>query len=272
MQNVIARAPLLCYHPADSSAIKQSPMQHSSRFIPQFLISVPQPCPYIPGRLERKAFTILQKPTAQRLHDSLSDQGFRRSQNIIYRPACLHCTACMSVRVATDRFAPSKSQKRTLRRNRHLQRRIGPPRASEEQYALFYRYLASRHRNGGMDRMTEREFAAMIERTPIDSRLVEYRDPKTETLVAVCLTDVLKNGVSMVYSFYAPEQMRRSLGVYMIMDHVALAREMRRPYVYLGYWVPRSAKMAYKARFSGLEVYARGTWKPFTQESDFTTA
>jgi arginine-tRNA-protein transferase len=217
--------------------------------------------------MERKLFTALQGDRAEVLNDALSKQGFRRSQNVLYRPSCAECSACLSARIRVADFTPSRSQRKALRRNSDLKRDATSPWATEDQYSLFRRYLDSRHADGGMADMDIFEFAAMIEETPVRSRVVEYTAPPAEgarrrQLTAVCLTDVLDDGLSMVYSFYAPNQERRSLGTHVILDHVALAREAGLPYVYLGYWVPGSRKMGYKANFSALEIYKDNRWQP----------
>lgn len=244
-------------------------MRHSLPTVPQFYVTAPQPCPYLPGRMERKLFTALQGDTGDRLNNALSKQGFRRSQNVLYRPSCSECAACLSARIVVADFTPSRTQRRTQRRNAHLTRRATSPWATEEQYALFRRYLDSRHADGGMADMDVFEFAAMVEETPVRTRVVEYVDSRNGDLVAVCLTDILDDGVSMVYSFYAPDRIPDSLGTFVILDHIALAREMGLPFVYLGYWVPGSTKMGYKARFSALEVYARGRWDRLAAPEDF---
>jgi len=246
-------------------------MRHTLPLAPQFYVTAPQTCPYLDGRMERKLFTALQGETAQQLNDSLSRQGFRRSQNVLYRPSCTECSACMSARIDVTRQVSTKSQKRVRRRNAHLTRNSSSPWASDEQYALFRRYLDARHADGGMADMDVFEFASMIEETPVRSRIVEYTDDETGTLAAVSLTDVLEDGVSMVYSFFDPDLERSSLGTYMILDHIAIAREAGLPYVYLGYWVPGSTKMGYKARFSGLEVYFNGKWKRVDDPEKFST-
>ncbi|MBK5935087.1 arginine-tRNA-protein transferase [Rhodovulum imhoffii] len=238
-------------------------MRHTLPLAPQFYVTAPQPCPYLPDRVERKLFTALQGDSAEPLNDTLSRQGFRRSQNVLYRPACADCTACLSARIRVADFTASRSQKRTLRRNRDLQRHSSTPWATEEQFSLFRRYLDSRHADGGMADMDIFEFAAMIEETPVRSRVVEYtRTAGTHgrVLEAVCLTDVLDDGLSLVYSFYNPDAARASLGTYIILDHIRIAQEAGLPYVYLGYWVPGSPKMGYKAGFSALDIYKRGHW------------
>lgn len=238
-------------------------MRHTLPLTPQFYVTAPQPCPYLEGRQERKLFTALQGEGAARLNDKLSQQGFRRSQNVVYRPSCSECNACMSARIRVADFKPSRTQSKVLKRNAHLQREAMSPWATEDQFALFRRYLEARHAEGGMADMDIFEFAAMVEETPIRSRVLEYWDRRdgTKHLRAVCLTDVLSDGLSMVYSFYDPDCLRDSLGTQIILDHVDIAREADLPYVYLGYWVPGSPKMGYKARFSGLELFRGGQWQ-----------
>lgn len=251
-------------------------MRHTLPIAPQFYVTAPQPCPYLDGRMERKLFTALQGDSAGRLNDTLSKQGFRRSQNVLYRPSCADCKACMSARIRVADFVLSKSQKRVLKRNAHLKSDPTSPWATEEQYALFRRYLDSRHADGGMADMDIFEFAAMIEETPIKSRVVEYSTPPEgkETrrhLTAVCLTDVLDDGLSMVYSFYEPGHEKNSLGTYIILDHIAIAQAAGLPYVYLGYWVPGSPKMDYKSKFSALEIYKDGRWEDIVDPAKHST-
>ncbi|SFP09828.1 arginyltransferase [Tranquillimonas alkanivorans] len=249
-------------------------MRHTLPIAPQFYVTAPQPCPYLEGRMERKLFTALQGEYAETLNDALSKQGFRRSQNVLYRPSCAECSACLSARIRVADFEPNKTQRRLLRRNRGLRRRTTSPWATEEQYALFRTYLDRRHADGGMADMDIFEFAAMIEETPIRSRVIEYarrdEDGHGEDLTAVCLTDVLDDGLSMVYSFYDPDRPRDSLGTYIILDHIEIAREAGLPYVYLGYWVPGSPKMGYKARFNSVEVYHRGRWQGLGDPDSYT--
>lgn len=253
-------------------------MRHSLPIAPQFYVTAPQPCPYLDGRMERKLFTALQGDAAEKLNNSLSKQGFRRSQNVLYRPSCAECSACMSARINVADFAPSKSQNRVLKRNSALVRTASSPWATEAQFALFRNYLDSRHATGGMADMDLFEFAAMVEETPIRTRLIEYRTPDAqaddpyEGLRAVCLTDILDDGVSMVYSFFDPELMRNSLGTFLILDHVAIARELGLPFVYLGYWVPGSDKMGYKTNFKGVEVYRHGNWEALQDIDSYCNA
>lgn len=245
-------------------------MRHTLPIAPQFYVTAPQPCPYLSGRVERKLFTALQGEGSNRLNDALSKQGFRRSQNVLYRPSCTDCAACMSARIKVADFHPTRSQRRVVKRNAHLTRKATSPWATEDQYELFRRYLDKRHADGGMADMDVFEFAAMIEETPIRTRVIEYADRDSGALLATCLTDILEDGVSMVYSFYDPLSERNSTGTYIILDHIEIAREAGLPYVYLGYWVPDSPKMGYKAKFSGLELYLGGQWQPFEGEDAYS--
>lgn len=247
-------------------------MRHSLPLAPQFYVTAPQPCPYLDGRAERKLFTALQGEGAERLNNALSRQGFRRSQNVLYRPSCADCCACLSARIRVADFEPSRTQRRIRAKNADLKRTATSPWATEEQFTLFRRYLDHRHADGGMADMDIFEFAAMIEETPVKSRVVEYRREGTQgrarPLTATCLTDVLDDGVSMVYSFYDPMLVERSLGTYLILDHVEIARRAGLPYVYLGYWVPGSRKMGYKANFAALEIFKGGEWVALGNPSD----
>ncbi|GIT92149.1 putative arginyl-tRNA--protein transferase [Jannaschia pagri] len=249
-------------------------MRHSLPLTPQFYVTAPQACPYLDGRRERKLFTALQGSGASDLNDKLSKQGFRRSQNVLYRPSCADCTACLSARIRIADFACNRSQRKVLKRNAHLRREITSPWATEAQYALFRHYLEARHADGGMADMDIFEFAAMIEETPIRTRVIEYWDDRPvatggeSKLRAVCLTDVLDDGLSMVYSFYDPDVPQDSLGTHIILDHIDISREAELPYVYLGYWVPGSPKMGYKAHFKALEIYKNRSWQPIGDPKD----
>ncbi|MBX2855098.1 MAG: arginyltransferase [Rhodobacteraceae bacterium] len=242
-------------------------MSHFDRSLrSQFFLTGPRPCPYLKGKRERKLFTNLSGPQAAALHDELAAHGFRRSQNIAYRPACSGCDACVSTRVRVRDFAPSRSQKRILKRNADLIRRADDAWATQEQYRLFARYLDSRHPDGGMTDMDMFDFAAMVEDTPVRTKLVEYRkvdaDEPDGRLVAVCITDLVADGLSLVYSFFDPDEDRRSLGQFIILDHIAIAEETGLPFVYLGYWVVGSPKMDYKIKFQPAEALTDRGWRP----------
>ena len=237
---------------------------------PQFYLTAPAPCPYLPDRLERKVFTHLVGLRAPGLNDVLTQGGFRRSQNIAYRPACDGCRACVSVRIDVEKFLWTRGFRRALKTNADL---IGAEQGalpSSEQYALFRDYLDARHADGGMVDMTVIDFSMMIEDTHVDTMVVEYRRHGPDTaitgrgqgpLVAVALTDVLADGLSMVYSFYDPAQEARGLGTFMILDHVKRAAKRGLPWVYLGYWVDGSRKMDYKRRYLPQEHLGPDGWE-----------
>jgi arginine-tRNA-protein transferase len=248
---------------------------HESALKAQFYLTAPQPCAYLEGREERKVFTTLQGPNAVGVNNALSLKGFRRSQSVIYRPACVGCSACMSIRIPVDAFEPNKTQRRVLRRNADLGVRSCEAWATETQFALFRRYLDDRHADGGMADMDAFDYAAMVDETPVNSAVVEYTAPTDaeagtgERLVACCLSDILADGLSMVYSFFEPSERGRSLGAFMIMDHMRIAREMGLPYVYLGYWVAGSPKMHYKIGFRPFELCDGSTWRRFDSLEDY---
>ena len=233
--------------------------QRSTR-IPQFFLTPGGPCPYLPGRTERKVFARLGGGLAQPLSEALTHSGFRRSQSIAYRPACEGCNACVSVRIVAASFEASRGQKRILRRSGDLIRAEVPAEATREQFALLRTYLDSRHPGGGMSDMGLFDYVAMVEETPVDTHIVEYRD-RDGALMAAALTDRLRDGLSMVYSFFHPGAHDRGLGTFMIQDHIARARKQGLAYVYLGYWVQGSEKMDYKIRFSPLEALTPNGWE-----------
>ncbi len=167
------------------------------------------------------------------------------------------------MRIRAGAFAPSRNQKRILRRSDDLARAEVAAEATREQFALLRTYLDSRHPGGGMSDMGLFDYVAMVEETPVDTHIVEYRSPEG-TLLACALTDRLKDGLSMVYSFFHPGEDSRSLGTYMILDHVRAARALNLPYVYLGYWVRGSEKMDYKVRFQPLEALGQNGWEELT--------
>jgi len=241
-------------------------VQLGSRF-PQFYLTAPSPCPYLPEQLERKVFTQLSGKAARGLNEALTHAGFRRSQNIAYKPACDGCAACVSVRIVAADFAPVRWQRRILAANSDLSAQSVPNVATVEQFELLRRYLDTRHAGGGMAGMDEEDYVAMVEDSAVPTHVVEYRQPmegrSRGKLIGAALTDVLADGLSMVYSFFDPAHASRSLGSYMILDQITRARTSGLDYVYLGYWVKGSRKMGYKARFSPLEALGPEGWVPF---------
>jgi arginyl-tRNA--protein-N-Asp/Glu arginylyltransferase len=223
----------------------------------RFFMTAVAPCPYLEGMTERKVFANLPFSDGAHVNDELTHAGFRRSQNIAYRPACEGCDACLSVRVPVAEFSPGRTQRKILARNADLSRDLVEAEATFEQYNLLKHYLASRHPGGGMTDMGWSDYVAMVEDTAVRTHLIEYRLPSDDggpgDLVAVTLADLLSDGLSMVYSFFNPDIERRSLGVFAILDHLRQAATVGLPYVYLGYWVQGSPKMDYKANFRPME-------------------
>lgn len=231
----------------------------------------PSPCPYLPGKQERKIFTELAGQNAGELNDALGRIGFRRSQSVAYRPSCAGCTACVSVRVVADEFEPNATQRKLLRRHSDLEITACKPWATEEQFALLQRYLAARHPGGGMATMDESDYADMVEQSPVSSYVIEYREPSVNgergKLVGACITDQQADGLSMIYSFFdADDHGRPGLGNYIIMEHILRSRAARLPYVYLGYWVKGSERMAYKTRYRPIEVLGPNGWALLADE------
>lgn len=235
---------------------------------PQFFLTAPSPCPYLDGQFERKVFTHLVGERAGELNDILTQGGFRRSQNIAYRPACESCRSCVSVRVLAGEFVASRTMRKITQKNADLTATVMEPAPTAEQFSLFRAYLDDRHRRGGMSDMTALDFAMMMEDSHVSTRVVEYRLPDPDRprggeLVAVALTDRMGDGWSMVYSFYNADLASRSLGVHMILDHIDRARAEGLPHVYLGYWVAGSRKMEYKIRFQPQEHLGPKGWARF---------
>lgn len=242
---------------------------------PQFFLTAPSPCPYLEGQFERKVFTHLVGDKAAELNDLLTQGGFRRSQNIAYRPACESCRACVSVRILAQEFQANRSMKRIIARNDDISAQEFPAEPSSEQYSLFRAYLDARHQQGGMSDMTVLDYAMMVEDTHVPTRIIEYRltersgdGSEAGRLAGVALSDMMADGVSMVYSFFDPDFANRSPGTYMILDHIRRAREKGLPHVYLGYWVAGSRKMGYKTRFLPQDHLMASGWERYTGEPE----
>jgi arginyl-tRNA--protein-N-Asp/Glu arginylyltransferase len=252
-------------------------MTEQQKKFPEFYVTAPQPCPYLPGRLERKLFTHLTHDKPPELVDRLLTTGFRRSQNIAYVPYCEGCQACVSVRVLVNEFRPDRSMRRSWAKNSSLVARRMEPTPTAEQFRLFRAYIDARHGDGGMADMTMLDYRMMVEDTVIETFLTEYREkPKDAAdvefeswpLKAVALCDRLTDGISMVYSFYDPGEVEAGLGTYMILEHVEFARRIGLPHVYLGYWIDGSRKMAYKTRFTPQERLGPDRWERAASKDD----
>lgn len=228
---------------------------------PKFYVTAPSPCPYLDGKTERKVFTELRGPDAVALNEALGRVGFRRSQSVVYRPACENCSECISVRVRAQEFTPTKSQKKVLRLNSDLLAETRPPITTDEQYDLLKEYLNTRHSDGSMADMTAEEYRDMVEASPVSTVLIEYRRVIDKQLMAVALTDELTDGLSMIYSYFSTDDPKRGLGTHIILDHISRVRQANQPHVYLGYWVKNSPKMNYKGRFKPLEKLGPNGWQ-----------
>ncbi len=239
---------------------------------PQFFLTAPARCPYLDNTSERKVFTHLAGTKASEINDLLTQGGFRRSQNIAYRPACEACRACVSVRILADEFRPTRSMKRIQANNSDIVRDECAAVATPEQYDLFRRYINTRHNDGGMADMNMLDYAMMVEDTHVNTRIIEYRlrsegdginETKSGRLVGAALTDLMADGSSMVYSFFDPDFSDRSFGTYMILDHIRAEQRRGLPHVYLGYWVQGSPKMEYKTKFLPQEHLLSEGWSRY---------
>jgi arginine-tRNA-protein transferase len=222
---------------------------------------MPSPCPYIPGQIERKLFTRLDGTGIAELNATLTRAGFRRSHDIVYRPVCPACEACVPVRIPTSLFQPNRGQKRILRKNFDLVMVERPAIASEEQYRLFAAYQRGRHADGDMAQMSFLDFRGMIQDGSVESRILELRDSR-EGLIGAMLVDTLSDGLSAVYSFFDPAAHRRSLGTFIVLAAIEMLKRRQDPFLYLGYWISRSRKMSYKSRFRPLQALGPSGWVP----------
>lgn len=238
---------------------------------PQFFYTTTAlPCPYLPARMERKILADLAVPDADALHSRLSARGFRRSHTLAYAPLCEGCSACIPIRLPVAAFTPNRTQKRVWSRNTDLSATLLPPVATGEQYELFRQYLNTRHAGGEMANMSPRDYRIMVEETTVETQIIEFRTPDNK-LVAVSLTDTLSDGLSAVYSFYDPQQTTRSLGVYVVLFLLRQTLLLGQSYLYLGYWIPGSPKMAYKSRFRPAEILRQDVWRVLEPDQPLCT-
>jgi len=219
------------------------------------------PCPYVEGRTERKLITEINGRNLASFYSELSRAGFRRSHHLAYRPACGGCNSCVPVRVPVASFQASRSLRRVLADNRDLVTSVEPARAGVDQYRIFARYQRSRHADSDMASMTYGDYRAMIEDSPVPTCLLTLRR-SDRSLLAACLIDLLDDGLSAVYSYFDPNEAGRSPGTLAILMLIDEARQRGLPYVYLGYWIDQSRKMAYKVRFRPLEALTHRGWEP----------
>jgi arginyl-tRNA--protein-N-Asp/Glu arginylyltransferase len=226
---------------------------------PEIFLSMPHPCSYVPGRTATTLFVDPRWPLDNRRFGSFMQLGWRRSGDLVYRPHCRDCNACVPVRIPAARFLPDRGQRRVWRRNRNLRVVERPPVYDEAHFALYLRYQAARHPGGGMDDPDPNKYMEFLTGRHTETLFYELRDG--DRLLGVAVTDHLPDGLSAVYTFYDPSQMASSPGIYAVMWQVHRAQELNLPYVYLGYWISESPKMAYKANFRPLEAFQDGSWR-----------
>ena len=247
-------------------------MKHSITQRPtSFFITAPLPCPYLGEKVERRMVPELSGIDSTSLHDTLSRVGFRRSHSLVYAPICQDCNACLAVRTVVEEFEPSASQRRVLRLNDNVIAIEKPAQATSEQYELFSRYQDSRHTGGDMATMDYYDYQALVEETPVETALVEFQN-EDGLLVGGCLVDIMADGLSAVYSYFDPQYHKNSLGTYMVLWLIERAKQLNLPYVYLGYWIGGSQKMAYKDKFLPLEYFAAGSWQEFDKKTLLSAA
>ena len=242
-------------------------MKHSITQRPtSFFITAPLPCPYLGEKVERRMVTELSGIDSTSLHDTLSRVGFRRSHSLVYAPICQDCCACLAVRTLVEEFEPSASQRRVLRLNDNVIAVEKSAEATSEQYELFSRYQDSRHTGGDMATMDFFDYQALVEETPVETALVEFKNDDG-MLVGGCLVDIMADGFSAIYSYFDPQYHKNSLGTYMILWLIERAKQLNLPYVYLGYWIGGSQKMAYKDKFLPLEYFTADGWQEFNKKT-----
>jgi arginine-tRNA-protein transferase len=227
----------------------------------QFYATAPYGCSYLPGRVARSQVCTPTHLIDSGTYSELVRIGFRRSGVFTYRPWCDNCQECVPVRVPTADFKPNRSQRRAVARHDNLVARERPLAFREEHYALYQRYQQARHWGGGMDKDNREQYAHFLLQTHIDSRLIEFH--ADDKLRMVSIIDLLDDGLSSVYTFYDTDISGASFGTFAILWQIAQCQHLGLPYLYLGYWIEHSPKMAYKAQFKPLEALRRGNWAPF---------
>lgn len=224
----------------------------------QFYLTAPYPCSYIDGLEARSQVAAPAHLIGPSAYSQLIRAGFRRSGDYTYRPQCNSCTRCVPVRVDANAFKANRAQRRCWKQNQHLRAELKPLALDEEQFELYRRYQRGRHTGGGMDQDGSDQYAQFLLSSQVDSLLVAFRDG--DELVMVSVLDRVEDGLSAVYTFFDPEREKRSLGTYAVLWQIECARRLGLPFVYLGYWIEDSRKMAYKSNYRPLEGLLNHEW------------
>ncbi|MFM2407690.1 MAG: putative arginyl-tRNA--protein transferase [Pseudomonadota bacterium] len=236
-----------------------------------FYLTAPYACSYLPNLSAHSQVATPAHLITRGIYSELVQQGFRRSGTYTYRPRCDTCQACKSIRIVAAEFLPSRSQRRAWQQHNALQTSLHTLDDKPEYYALYQRYQAARHKNGGMDNDDHEAYEKFLLRSDIESFIVEFREPcepnAAGILRMVSVIDLLADGLSAVYTFFEPDLAHSSFGVYNVLWQIDLCRQLKLDFVYLGYWIKDSAKMTYKTQYQPAQVLQNGTWQPYLKDA-----